>query len=191
MRLAGVTLLSILAAAGGASAQGAMTPAEAAARLLSPGSQPLEAPPAPSSPPVPPPAAASATPSAADAAADARGLAYDARVRASFAAAESFQGPLDGGWTVAAAGRGDLFGLQLVDRRDRLEGAWRDLRRRGPQSVGLIEQASRTPDGATLTFLAEGGAPLTLSLRRTAAGFAGALDEAGARTPVTLRRTGP
>src|SRR4249919_1135326 len=55
-----------------------------------------------------------------------RDMAYEQRVRSSFAAAEGFQGPLDGGWTLSA-GTDDLFALQIVDKPDRLEGVWRDL----------------------------------------------------------------
>ena len=65
-----------------------------------------------------------------------RDVAYDSRLRASFASAQSFQGPLEGGWTLTAVFQRepratDLYALQLVDRRDRLEGVWRDLKSSG------------------------------------------------------------
>src|SRR5258707_4414841 len=80
-----------------------------------------------------------------DARPTARDLAYDSRIRSSFASAEGFQGPLDGRWTLSAAGSGDLYSLQLVDRRNRLEGAWLDLRRKGSMgSSGLVDDIQRS-----------------------------------------------
>jgi hypothetical protein len=121
-----------------------------------------------------------------------RDLAYDARIRASFASAESFQGPLDGGWTLSAAGQ-DLYALQLVDRRDRLEGAWRDLRRKGSlDASGLVTDLQRQGPELTLRFTPSPGRPMTVAtLHETSGHWTGELAEGSARRAVTLRRTSP
>ncbi len=121
-----------------------------------------------------------------------RDLAYDSRIRASFASAESFQGRLDGGWTLSAAGQ-DLFILQLVDRRDRLEGVWRDPRRKGsPDASGLIDEMQRQGGVLTLRFAASSGAPMTVATLRESGGqWSGDLVEGGASRTVVLRRTSP
>ena len=96
-------------------------------------------------------------------------MAYEARIRASFASAESFQGPLDGGWTLGA-GRDDLYALQLVDKPDRLEGVWRDLRRKGSLNAsGLVDDIQRQGVELTLRFAARpGGAAMTVATLRDA-----------------------
>jgi hypothetical protein len=120
-------------------------------------------------------------PSAADAA-------YDARLMDSFAAASSFQGPLDGGWRVAAQS-GDLYELQLVDKPGGLEGAWRDLRRgRDPDGSGLIETAERTSHGVLLRFAPPNQPIVVLAF---GGDLNGVLDRGGQRTQVTLRRIAP
>jgi hypothetical protein len=121
-----------------------------------------------------------------------RDLAYEQRIRASFAAAEGFQGPLDGGWTLAA-GADDLFALQLVDKPDRLEGVWRDLRRKGALSAsGLVDEIQRQGQDLTLRFMARpGGKPTVATLHAEADGrWRGALEDAGQRKTVVLRRSG-
>jgi hypothetical protein len=122
-----------------------------------------------------------------------RDLAYESRIRGSFAAAEGFQGPLDGGWTLAA-GSDDLFALQLVDKPDRLEGVWRDLRRKGSLTAsGLVDEIQRQGQDLTLRFQARpGGGPTVVTLRAAADGrWTGALEDAGERKAVVLRKTGP
>lgn len=122
-----------------------------------------------------------------------RDLAYDSRIRSSFASAESFQGPLDGGWTMSAEGQ-DLFVLQLVDRRDRLEGVWRDPRRKGSLTAsGLIDDMQRQGGVLTLRFAATTGAPMTIAILREAGGqWSGELTEGGGSArSVVLRRTSP
>ena len=92
-------------------------------------------------------------------------LTYDSRVLSSAASAEHFQGPLDGGWLVGTS-EGDLYSLQLVDKRDHVEGAWRDLRRRrDPAGSGVLDQVLRTPTGLVMRFTPAGQTPVTLSLR--------------------------
>ncbi|HEX3367731.1 hypothetical protein [Phenylobacterium sp.] len=120
-----------------------------------------------------------------------RDLAYDARIRSSFASAQSFQGPLDGGWMLSADGQ-DLFALQLVDRRDRLEGVWRDVRRKGALNAsGLVDDLQRQGGELTVRF-AQPGAPATVATLHDAGDgqWRGELTEAGARHAVVLRRTG-
>jgi hypothetical protein len=77
------------------------------------------------------------------------GAAYDSRIKASLISAQSFQGPLDGGWRLEGAG-GAAYDLQLVDRNDgALQGAWRDLRRPGAlDASGFVDVIAR--DGAAL-----------------------------------------
>ncbi len=114
---------------------------------------------------------------------------YDARVLSSAASAELFQGPLDGGWTLASPQKGDLYALEVIDKRDRLEGAWRDLRRaRDPDGSGVIDQIQRTPTGLEMQFAPKGQAPVRVSLKRD---LQGEMEQAGIRAPVSLRRTHP
>jgi hypothetical protein len=122
-----------------------------------------------------------------------RDIAYDSRIRSSFASAESFQGPLEGGWTLSAEGQ-DLYALQLVDRRDRLEGVWRDIRRKGSLNAsGLVDDMQRQGGELTLRFTPSPGAPTTVATLHDRSGgqWTGELLENGARRAVTLRRTGP
>lgn len=122
-----------------------------------------------------------------------RDLAYDTRIRSSFASAESFQGPLDGGWMLSADGR-DLYALQLVDRRDRLEGVWRDIRRKGAlNSSGLVDDMQRQGAELILRFTPTPDAPTTVATLRDSANglWTGELVEGANRRPVILRRTGP
>jgi hypothetical protein len=122
-----------------------------------------------------------------------RDMAYDSRIRASFASAESFQGPLEGGWMLSADGQ-DLYALQLVDRRDRLEGVWRDIRRKGALNAsGLVDDMQRQGAQLTLRFTPAPGAPTTVATLHDSANgmWTGEMAEGAARRTVTLRRTGP
>lgn len=115
-------------------------------------------------------------------------LAYDSRILSSAASAEQFQGPLDGGWVVAAAA-GDIYGLQLVDKRNVVEGAWRDLRRKGdPAASGVLDQVLRTATGLVLRFTPAGQQPVTVSLRPN---FRGELSQGGKVVAVAMRKAGP
>jgi hypothetical protein len=117
-------------------------------------------------------------------------MAYDSRLKSSYASAQGFQGPLDGGWTMAAKGAEDLYALQLVDRPDRLEGVWRDLRRKGAlDASGLVDTMERSGADVTLRFAAGGEAPVTATLHGTYDGaWAGELTEGGRTRPVVLLR---
>jgi hypothetical protein len=119
-------------------------------------------------------------------------MAYDARIRSSFASAQGFQGPLEGGWTLSAGGQ-DLYSLQLVDRRDRLEGVWRDLRRKGALNAsGMVDNIQRQGVEVTLRFAARPGVAMTVAtLHATPDGrWAGEISEGGGPRSVILRRTG-
>lgn len=127
-----------------------------------------------------------------DSAPTVRDLAYDARIRSSFASAENFQGPLEGGWTLSTADQA-LYALQLVDRRDRLEGVWRDLRRRGAiDGSGLVDDMQRQGGALILRFTPQPGAATSVATLHESGGvWTGELAEGGRRRSVTLRRTSP
>jgi len=124
---------------------------------------------------------------------DGRDLAYDTRIRSSFAAAESYQGPLDGGWTLAEDRGGDRFKFQIVERRDRLEAAWRDLRAKDALTTsGLVDAIQRSGSGLTLSFLDGRGGAIRLTLAPTGDDhWRGELLQGDQKLPVTLRRTSP
>jgi hypothetical protein len=112
-------------------------------------------------------------------------LAYDARLKASFAAAETFQGPLDGGWTLTGRA-GGLYAFQFTDKGDVVEGAWLDLARSGQaDSSGLIDSVVRTPAGVIINFAPAGRAPVSITLHRD---LQGDLVQGDQATPVTLRK---
>ncbi len=122
-----------------------------------------------------------------------RDVAYDTRIRQAFAAAESFQGPLDGGWTLADGGAGDRFRFQIVDRRDRLEAAWRDLRSKDAlTTTGFVDDIQRSGAGLTLGFVDGRGARVRLTLQPAGDDrWRGELTTGDQRLPVTLRRSSP
>lgn len=113
------------------------------------------------------------------------GPAYESRIRASLVSAQSFQGPLDGGWRLAGPS-GPLYDLQLVDRSSgAVEGAWRDLRRPGALTAsGLVEAVEREGEAVRLRF--DGGKVAVLRPRANG-GWAGDLDGQA----VTLARRAP
>jgi hypothetical protein len=112
-------------------------------------------------------------------------VAYDSRLRASYASAQAFQGPLDGAWTLSGEGDG-LYGFKLVDRgAGVVEGAWRDLRKVGALAgSGFVDDIRREGGVLTLRF-----GPAVVSLTGGYGdAWTGELTEAGARRPVTLRK---
>jgi hypothetical protein len=121
-----------------------------------------------------------------------RDLAYESRMRSSFASAQGFQGPLDGSWTLAATRGGDLYALELRDRgAGVVEGAWRDLRRAGALGAsGFVDEISRAGSELILRFQPGSDAPMvTATLHGGYDGrWSGELTERGARQPVSLRR---
>jgi hypothetical protein len=100
----------------------------------------------------------------------------DERIRASAHAAESYQGPLDGSWTLVTAMGDRLYAFELVDKpggQSPLEGVWRDLRR--PAGPGDIAKP--------------GEAPVTIELKSDDGGFwSGEMKAGGADTAVRMRR---
>jgi hypothetical protein len=158
---------------------------------------PLPAAPIPYSPPRPQltaPVRLEETGKNPDAPPNVNDLAYETRLKSSFASAQGFQGPLDGGWTLSAKDAGDLYALQLVDRPDRLEGAWRDLRRKGALGAsGLVDDIRRNGADLTLSFSASDAAqPVTATLHAAYDGaWSGNLTEGGRTRAVVLRRQAP
>ncbi len=118
----------------------------------------------------------------------------DDRVAGSFNAAESYQGPLDGGWTLVSASGQALLAFQLVDKpggQSPLEGVWRDLRHPVvPGDIGFVDSLIRGPGTLTITLNATPGAPaVTITLHADATGgWTGVMRENGADAPVKLRR---
>jgi hypothetical protein len=118
----------------------------------------------------------------------------DARVGGSFNAAESYQGPLDGSWTLVSTSGQPLLAFQVVDRpggQAQLEGVWRDLRRPViPGDIGFIDDLQRGPGSLTITLRAAPDAPpLSVTLHADPTGaWSGTLHENGADAPVKLRR---
>ena len=118
----------------------------------------------------------------------------DARVGGSFNAAESYQGPLDGSWTLVSASGQALLAFQLVDRPGGqlpLEGVWRDLRRPAvPGDIGFIDGLARGPGALTITLNASQSSPaVTITLHTDPTGaWTGTMRENGADAPVKLRR---
>lgn len=116
---------------------------------------------------------------------------YEARMRATFAAAEGMQGPLDGRWVIRDAGI-EVYDLQVVDKgQGSLEGAWLDPRRRGAAGAsGFIDDIAR--EGLTLTvrFRPRPGVdPTTLSLQAGPEGaWNGVMVERGERREVGMKR---
>jgi hypothetical protein len=115
--------------------------------------------------------------------------AYDARIRASMAAAQTYRGPLEGGWTIASPD-GDLYALQLSDRKGVVEGAWRDLRRTGAvDASGFIDEVQVSGSEVTVRFA--GGRVIAALHGAPGRPWTGELTEAGQTRPVSLKRRGP
>ncbi len=117
--------------------------------------------------------------------------AYEARMRASFAASQGLQGPLDGHWVVRA-GSAELYDLQLVDKSSGvLEGAWRDPRRKAASdAAGFVDEMVRDGTSLTLRFHPKGGTEM-VSITLAPAGYgawSGELVEQGQRRQVTMKR---
>jgi hypothetical protein len=119
--------------------------------------------------------------------------AYEARVVSSFRAAERFQGPLDGGWTLSGTDQGDLFSIRFVDHAGKLEAVWRDLRRTGAlDASGVVDQVAREGGRLTLRFSPMAGVSDLVTLTAGAEGaWTGELDEGGHERRVTLAKTSP
>jgi hypothetical protein len=118
---------------------------------------------------------------------------YDSRVIESFQAAERFQGPLDGGWTLAAKGGAPLYAVRFVDHAGKLEAAWRDLRRTGAlDASGVVDEVARDGGRLSFRFTPMTGVTDVATLTAGAGGvWTGELDEAGRKRAVTLAKTSP
>jgi hypothetical protein len=116
---------------------------------------------------------------------------YNARLRASEAEAQAFQGPLDGGWTLSA-GATQLYTLQFTETGDgALQGAWRDPRRAGGLGgSGFIDKAARKDGRLTLRFKPGRRADVTLELGPDGV-WSGVLRQSGRRTAVRMTRLAP
>lgn len=119
----------------------------------------------------------------------------DARVGESYNAAESYQGPLDGSWTLVSATSGQaILAFQLVDKvggREPLEGVWRDLRHPAvPGDICFIDSLARGPGSLIITLNATPSTPpVTISLTTGPDGaWTGTMREGSAAAPVKLRR---
>jgi hypothetical protein len=119
----------------------------------------------------------------------------DARVAGSFNAAQSYQGPLDGSWTLVSTSGQALLAFELVDKpggAGPLEGVWRDLRHPIlPGDIGFIDVLSRGPGTLSITLNATPGSPamsITLHTDPTGA-WSGLMRENGVDAPVRLRRS--
>lgn len=126
-----------------------------------------------------------------DAPPDSRALAYDARIRGSFAAAQGFLGRLDGGWTLSSPGCEIV--LQIVERRDRLEAVWRDVRRTGAlDASGLVDDIQHSGGQLTLRFNEPPFQTALVTLREGPDGrWSGRMVRGAESFEVTLRRTSP
>jgi len=118
----------------------------------------------------------------------------DARVAGSFNAAQSYQGPMDGSWTLVSTSGQALLAFELVDKpggAGPLEGVWRDLRHPPvPGDIGFVDSLVRGPGSLTITLnAAPGEAAKTVTLHADpTGGWSGTLNEGGADAAVKLRR---
>ena len=118
----------------------------------------------------------------------------DQRVGESFNAAQSYQGPLDGSWTLVSDSGKALLAFQLVDKpggQGPLEGVWRDLRRpSAPGDIGFVDNLIRGPGTLSITLNPTPGQPaVIISLHADPTGaWSGVMRENGADAPVKLRR---
>jgi hypothetical protein len=118
-----------------------------------------------------------------------------ARIQDSALAAQSYQGPLDGAWTLVSTSGQAILAFQLVDKvggAAPLEGVWRDLRRPAtPGDIHFVDAIVRGPTSLTITLNASPGSPpLAIALQSGPdGGWSGTMNENGAATPVRLRRS--
>ncbi|MET0337871.1 MAG: hypothetical protein ABW063_08915 [Caulobacter sp.] len=118
------------------------------------------------------------------------GPVYDARVQGRIGAAQSQRGRLDGGWILSDQTGVRLYALQFSQTTDSgLEGAWRDLRRGGVSTLGVMDEL--TEAGGEVIAILPGKDPATptrLVLRPNTEGWAGEIREDGSVRAVMARR---
>jgi hypothetical protein len=121
-------------------------------------------------------------------------IAYENRIRASLAAAQSLQGPLDGPWTLFDAKGQALYVFQLVDPaggRGPLEGVWRDPHRTpGGDGIGVVDFMQRAGARVSLLFAPHAdGAAIAIQLQPDPlGGWRGQIIENGQARAVVMRR---
>jgi hypothetical protein len=112
------------------------------------------------------------------------------RIAASAAAAQAWQGPLDGAWTLYDARRRPVLSLEITDPAGGgpLEGAWRAAD--PATSSGFVEAIERRGARLTLRLAPEAGGPATLVTlrRRGSRSWRGWIMRDGVRRPATLER---
>lgn len=117
---------------------------------------------------------------------------YASTVRGGASAAQSRQGRLDGGWTLAETDGAPLYALQLVDTGEGgVEGAWRRIKPGSASASGFIALISPEPARLVLRFLEPGAAAPTVATVNLGADGAwrGDIARTGEPgTPVTLTR---
>jgi hypothetical protein len=120
----------------------------------------------------------------------------DARLRASAAAAQSLQGPLDGGWRLNDGEGRLLYRLQIIDPgpngREGLGAAWFDPRRVGAfYARGVVDDMVREGNTVTIRFTPGPAGPQSVLVLHPSAysDWFGDLHENGVVTAVALRRS--
>lgn len=115
---------------------------------------------------------------------------YDARVQGRIGAAQSQRGRLDGGWILSDQTGAPLYALQFSQTaQNGLEGAWRDLRRGGVSTLGVMDEVTEAGKGVTALLPGKDPAvPAKLTLRPVADGWSGELRDGGVAQSVTAKR---
>ena len=116
---------------------------------------------------------------------------YDAAVRATSQSAESYQGPLDGGWMLSGGDGRAIYRFQIADGGPGiLEGAWRDLQPpSGGPHTGFL--SSVTYDGSALTLRFDDSArgdQVVIQVKASGQAWSGELWRHGRALRVTLKR---
>ncbi len=113
---------------------------------------------------------------------------FEARMKASAAAAQALQGPWDGTWVLTDARGRRLLVFQITDPADGgpLAGAWREAA--GGRRTGWIDAIARRGSGLDLSFTPPGGgdAALVRLERRAGRSAAGWMTTSGHTRPVRL-----
>jgi hypothetical protein len=116
---------------------------------------------------------------------------FDTRMRASAAAAEALQGPLDGSWALRDASGGPLYVFEITDPAGGTgptDAAWRDGG--ASSALGMVTTIARQGGHLLIVFTRSGaaGASETRLTRRGAGLWTGWLTAEGRTRPVMLVR---
>lgn len=113
------------------------------------------------------------------------------RIAAAQAAAQSLQGPLDGGWTLTDAAGAPFYTFEIVDPaggHGPLTGVWRD-ERGGTKATGPIADSRRRDRRLWLDFTPDAGGVIRLRLEERSVGvWSGRMVWNGRSRVVVLRR---